>query len=129
MKLTKKEDYTFFLISRLAKTYKGEPISLTNISLQSGISVFFLKQLVRPLLKKRLIESKEGVHGGYKLTKDPSKITLLEIFKAIGTLPRLTSCCVEPCKRDKYCRPRELWRDLNEIIIDKLAKTNLAEFV
>lgn len=131
MKLSKREDYTFYLASELAKVYGKKRLSLTKIAKDSGISVYFLKQLVRPLLKKRLVESKEGLNGGYILSKKPNEITMEEIFLSINSLPVLTSCCSGKisCQREKLCKPGKIFRQLNKIFIKKLKKTKLSDLI
>lgn len=131
MKLSKREDYTFYLAAELAKSYGKKRLSLTEISENSGISLFFLKQLIRPLVKNNLVESKEGMNGGYILAKKPANITMYQIFSAINSLPLLTSCCEEKiiCKRKNNCTPGKVFRDLNTLFIEKLKSTKLSDLV
>lgn len=131
MKLTKREDYTFFLMSKLAKFYDKKLVALSEISNEFGISAFFLKQLVRPLIKSGLLISKEGVGGGYSLAKPPKEISMYEVFLAMSTLPTLTSCCLESerikCQRVPFCKPGKVWGRINKGILKELEKTKLSQ--
>lgn len=129
MKLSKREDYTFFLASELAKAYNLERLSLTRISHDSGISIFFLKSLIRPLVKRKLVLSKEGINGGYILAKKPERITMYDIFSALNTTPLLTSCCTgkTDCDRVLSCKPGKIFRQLNTVFINKLKDTKLSD--
>jgi len=131
MKLSKREDYTFYLATELARSYGVKRLSLTEIADSSGISLFFLKQLIRPLVKHKLVESKEGMNGGYILAKKPENITMYQIFSAINALPLLTSCCEGKisCERKKSCTPGIVFRDLNELFIEKLKNTKLSDLI
>lgn len=131
MKFTKREDYTLYLVSELAKAYPDKLISLAEISSKSGISFFFLKQLVRPLIKQKIIISREGINGGYKLSKKPENISLLDIFEAISSVPILTSCCSDKpnCIREKSCKQSFFFREINAFIIKKLKFTDLSNLI
>ena len=131
MKLSKREDYTFYLATELARSYGIKRLSLTEIAESSGISLFFLKQLIRPLVKNNFVESKEGMNGGYVLAKNPKDITMYQIFAAINALPLLTSCCEGKitCERKKTCTPGKVFRDLNSLFIEKLKSTDLSDLI
>lgn len=133
MKLTKKEDYTFFVISMLARNYQIRLIPLSEIAEKYHISVFFLKQLVRPLVKAKIIKSKEGIGGGYALAKPPADITMYEVFYALNTLPKLTACCSSgkrnKCERASFCRPSTVWGKINKSLINELEKTKISALI
>lgn len=131
MRLTKREDYTFFLMSKLAQSYGKGLLSLSEVADEYGISAFFLKQLVRPLVRAKLLISKEGIGGGYSLAKRPSEITLFEVFNALSSLPSLTACCQEKnasdCQRIETCKPRFVWNKINKGILQELSRTKLSQ--
>lgn len=133
MKLTKKEDYAFFLMSKLAQNFSKGYMSLGEVSEEYGISSYFLKQIAIPLIKSKLIISKEGIGGGYELSKPPEKINLYEIFKALNKLPELTDCSRKTekcnCERLNKCTPSKVWRKLNKLITEELENTKLSQLV
>lgn len=47
----------------------------------------FVAQILTRLAKARIVTSVRGKFGGYRLAKPVSKITLLEVFDAVGALP------------------------------------------
>ena len=59
------------------------PISLSEISKRQNISLSYLEQLFSKLKTKSLVKSVRGPGGGYKLDRNPSKITLFEIITAV----------------------------------------------
>jgi len=133
MKFTKKEDLSFFLMSKLALNYKKRLTSLSELAIEFNISEFFLKQLVRPLIKADLLISKEGKGGGYSLSKNPSKITVFDIFSALSTLPNLTQCCTlntnEKCHLSSSCKPKFIWQKVNNNLLKEIKKIKLSDLI
>ncbi len=80
MKLTAKGRYAVMAMADLANFNKQQkPVSLNDISIRQGISLSFLEQLFLKLKKKDLVTSVRGNLGGYRLSKEPSKIHLSSI--------------------------------------------------
>ncbi len=110
LKLLKQEDYAILLVSELASS-PHQLISLTEIEKAHGVSLLFLKKLARSLKTAGIIESKEGAKGGYILSRDPKRISILQIFNAIeeknqwsktkeqGNCPLVTSCLPQKIRK------------------------------
>jgi Rrf2 family protein len=49
----------------------------------SGIPGGFLLKVLKPLVNARILISLKGPHGGYRLARPASKVTLLEIIEAV----------------------------------------------
>ena len=60
-----------------------EYLSTRSISEILNIPKPTLVQILKSLTVEGIIQTKEGKHGGVRLTKDPEKITILDIFNAI----------------------------------------------
>jgi Rrf2 family protein len=54
-----------------------------QISQTTGIPIEYLRKVLQRLTRARLVDSERGRGGGFKLARDPSKITLLHIVEAI----------------------------------------------
>lgn len=84
MKLPRTEDLAILLMSELALRYGKDKVSLSAVANNHGVSVLFLKKLARLLRQAELIISKEGVNGGYSLSKNPNEITVWQIIQAVA---------------------------------------------
>jgi Rrf2 family protein len=58
-------------------------LSTADISKYLSIPKPTLVKILQNLYMAKIIETKEGKNGGIRLMKDPSKITVLEIFEAM----------------------------------------------
>ena len=74
-------DYGMRAILYLAA--QGTTCSSKDISQDMSIPRDYLIQLAQLLRNAGLIEARPGKHGGYRLAKEPSDITVLQIMKAL----------------------------------------------
>lgn len=129
MKISRKEDYGLIFMGILARNYPYKYLSLTKIVGQEHLPLIFLKKITAKLLKRGIIESKEGVNGGYRLAKAPSKISVGEIIETISDKIITTSCNKSVCRFDKTtCLCFSLWNRLSEELSVKLKSVSLSDF-
>lgn len=74
-------DYSIRALLYLAA--QGTTCSSKDIAEEMAIPRDYLIQLAQLLRNAGLIEARSGKNGGYKLAKDPSDITVLQIMKAL----------------------------------------------
>jgi Rrf2 family iron-sulfur cluster assembly transcriptional regulator len=129
MKISKKEDYGLIFMSVLARKYSKDFVSLVSVAKETNLSSLFLKHLASVLLKDKLIESKEGVNGGYRLTRNPRNINMGEIMKAISEGMIIPSCKGHICKLKKAkCACFSLWNKVNDKVFKYLSDMKLSDF-
>ena len=83
MTLTKQEETALLFIIELGK-HPEVRMSLSTISRDVGIPLPFLKKIARLLKLHGIVESKEGMDGGYTLHSSPSSISVVSIFDAVS---------------------------------------------
>ncbi len=83
MKFSTKSTYGLRAMIRLAENWKKESLSLSVIAKSENISQKYLERIFARLKTAKLIESEKGAGGGYKLSRSPSKINILEIIDAL----------------------------------------------
>ena len=118
MKISSKGRYAVRLVVDIAKNIDVEYVSLKDVSLRQEISIKFLEQISRLLVKNNILISSRGATGGYKLARNPNKITVAEILEATKDLT-ITSCVsVEnhKCPRCTKCESFNCWEKLNFLI-------------
>ena len=120
MKLTSKGRYAVMAMADLAKNHDPRPVSLNEISLRQGISIFYLEQLFLKLKQNRLVHSRRGSHGGYVLSKTPDQIKLSNIIYAVNEEVKTLKCNKNSKKgcngKSVKCITHNLWDELGEHI-------------
>ena len=85
MKLSAKGRYAIRAMINIALNDTTTPKTLLEISKHQGISLSYLEQLFALLRKNNLVAGVRGPGGGYRLSADPSEITIAQIIKAINS--------------------------------------------
>jgi len=113
----------------LALNFDNGTIFLKDIAKKEEISEKYLSHLVIPLKSSGLISSSRGAHGGYRLAKSPSQITLKEIVQTLEGSISCVECVKNPsiCPRVSKCATRGIWEKLDEKISDELSSVTLED--
>ena len=131
MKLSTKGRYGLRAMMELALKYGSSPVLMSTISKSQGISPKYLHSLMTSIKSAGLIKAVRGTGGGYTLARDPAEIRLDEILRATEGPFSLINCIADEktCGRSRKCAARDLWKDLGQMIEQRLASVTLAEMV
>lgn len=124
MHFQKHEHYGLLLMGELAGNGGSLPISLSQVSRRHGVSRAFLKKIVRSLRASNLVKSKEGIGGGYTLTRKPESISLWEILCAFNSDEKTKSSV---CPLNTSCLPQQIRSLVFESIKERLTLITLKE--
>ncbi len=67
-------------------------VELTEIAREQDIPKHFLSKILQLLVREKLLYSMKGPTGGFRLTRAPDEITLIEIVDAIDGLDIFHQC-------------------------------------
>lgn len=134
MKISSRTHYGLRAMTELAKAYGQRTLSLSEIAATEHLPLAYLEQVVSPLRRAGLIEGTRGLHGGYRLTRDPAAVRVGEIVRVLegpdATAP--VECVAESyvdgtCVRDTACASRPLWSRLKAAFDAVVDSTTLAD--
>ena len=83
VKLSHKGDYGLVLMVALAQQPKDKLVSLRVVAREKKLPYKFVSQVAGELHKAGILESKEGVGGGYRLALVPEKILVREVLDVL----------------------------------------------
>jgi FeS assembly SUF system regulator len=128
LKLGKLADYATALMTALA-TEPGRVHTTPDLAQQAHISAATAAKLLKLLTRGGLVESQRGARGGYKLGRDPQKITVADIIKAVEGPIAVTECSTHGggCSIESSCNTRANWRLINGAIRQALEAITLAQ--
>lgn len=90
LKLSHKGDYGLVLVAALARRTGFAP--LREVAQQKKLPYKFVSQVAGELQKAGILESKEGVSGGYRLARVPEKILVREVLDVLEG-PMVAEAC------------------------------------
>ncbi|MCL4382950.1 MAG: Rrf2 family transcriptional regulator [Patescibacteria group bacterium] len=130
MKITKRQDYAILLMTKLCLEWQKRLVPLSEIAKTYHLSPLFLKQLAIDLKSAKLIKSKEGMGGGYSLSRRPQTINLADILISLSGQQILSPSCLKKnsrCALISTCPPKRIWQKINTEMTKSLQKISLAE--
>lgn len=131
MELSCKSEYALLALLELTVHYDdGEPLQIRQIAAEQNIPDRYLEQLLATLRRAGLVRSQRGARGGYLLSREPWKITLLEVLNCIeGTDSQSSEAGREP-KSVEGTVIREIWQEAGqaaEAVLQKYTLQDLAD--
>ncbi len=133
MRLTTMSRYGTRAIFDIGYHSVGLPIQIKDISKRQEIPTIYLQQIFNKLKRAIIIKSVRGPGGGYILAKDPDKITVGDIARAVKEHTNLVFCVnpeaedCKPCHRAEQCVTRLVWKEVGEKVIKSLDSVTIAD--
>ena len=109
IKLSKKVEYGLISLLHIATLRRNELITSKEIANRYRIPSEALGKVLQALAKGDLVESIQGVKGGYRLKKSVEKIFFGEVIEALEGPIHLTPCTCENyvCSQEPHCNIKE----------------------
>jgi Rrf2 family protein len=130
MTLSKRGDYVVRSALALARAWPtGEPRKIREVVAEMGVPQTFASQILAELVRAGLASSKAGKDGGYRLSRPPEEIALVDVVEAGEGPLRAERCALGdgPCRWDDVCPLHETWRTATEALREVLGSTTLAD--
>jgi Rrf2 family protein len=128
LKLTKKADYGLIALKHLALS-SNATASAKDIADAYRIPLPLLSKVLQRLAKNGFLRSEQGTNGGYRLARDPRKITALQVIRSIDGPIILTACFTDhsECHHSERCNVREPLRKVHEGILRLLDNITISD--
>lgn len=130
--LSKRGDYVVRSALSLARAYQdGSQRKIREVVAEMGVPQTYASQILNDLVKTGIAESKSGKEGGYKLTKAPDQIRMLDIVEAGEGALRSDKCSLGdgPCRWDSVCPLHEIWYSATSAIRKVLQEMTLQDLL
>jgi Rrf2 family protein len=116
----------------LATRGQGVLTSRQEIADRADIPTHFLAKIAQDLARADFIEIRQGAKGGFVLTRDPARFTMLEVIETMIGEIYLNDCVARPgsCNLTGNCAVHRVWmtartqlrRTLNDVTFDQLIR-------
>jgi Rrf2 family protein len=134
MKVSTRGEYGVRAMVALAKNFGDGPLSIAAIAKESSVPYAYLEQLIVPLRRAGLVESKRGAQGGYVLTRPPDSMRVGEVYRVMEGPVAPMDCVSEDiaeqtCPLIDGCQTRPVWLKVRDSIVDAIDSMTLADLV
>jgi Rrf2 family transcriptional regulator, iron-sulfur cluster assembly transcription factor len=130
--LTRRGDYAVRAALCLAKwAGDGRYVKIREVARAMALPASYTPQVLRLLADAGLAEARAGRDGGYRLTRPPDQVPLLEVVEAAEGSFTLERCILRggPCHWEQACAVHAAWSAAVQACRDQLARTTLADLV
>lgn len=130
LRVTRLTDYATVVLTVLAARPEAV-LSAAELAERAGLEPPTVSKVLRPLAQAGLVEGFRGAHGGYRLTRSPRDISLIEIVEAMEGPLAMTECSLDDhdCGIADQCGVRANWRRINDVVAAALRDVSLAQML
>lgn len=106
------------------------PQTTQQIAAATQVPVGYLAKVLQTLGDSGLVRSQRGLGGGFVLTRDPAKITILHVVSAVEPIQRIRSCPLSlSAHARKLCALHKRLDDALASIEDAFASCTLTDLL
>ena len=130
--LTRRGDYAVRAALCLARWgADGRYVKIREVAQAMALPARYTPQVLRLLADAGLAEARAGRDGGYRLTRPPGEVALLEVVEAAEGAFTLERCILRggPCHWEQACAVHAAWSAAVQACRDSLGLTTLADLV
>lgn len=124
--------YALRVIIDLAENAADGYVPMREVAERQGLSLKYLERILPLLVSEHLVEGVHGKGGGYRLSKEPSKISVGEVLRItegdIAPVACLENNAVK-CEHINDCRTLPVWKGLNDRINEYLDSVSIADLM
>lgn len=130
--LSRKTDYALLMLTALARR-GGSFVSVRALAKAYRLSYRFAAEVVGALARAGMLESREGLKGGYRLARRPADITVRDVVRAMERRTSLVAC-LDParkfaCPQKATCPAHHGIASVERLVLDALANHTIADLV
>jgi Rrf2 family transcriptional regulator, iron-sulfur cluster assembly transcription factor len=131
LKLNTRVRYGLRAMLEIALEESENGVLQKDISERQNISVKYLDNIITALKTAGLIINAKGKKSGYKLTRKPGKIKVIDVYNAFEPGVVLIDCLSNKhlCDRASKCSVRDFWGGLNDVIKNYLESYTLEDLI
>lgn len=132
MLISTKGRYALRVMIDLAEHRSDGFIPLKVIAERQEISEKYLENIIKLLVKAKLLNGLRGKGGGYQLTKAPEQYTVESILRVTEDSMAPVACLepgAEACPRALECRTLSMWQGLDKLITEYFTNITLTDLM
>lgn len=129
MKISRKARFAVSAMIRLGLRGDQGTKTLTELSMDQGISLSYLEQLFAQMRRKGIVVGVRGPGGGYRLAKPSSEIDIASIISAVEGQQLKSTAADKASDKSNNSDTRSMWDDLSHQLQNYLSTVTLADVI
>lgn len=129
MKISRKARFAISAMIRLGLRGDQGTKTLTELSMDQGISLSYLEQLFAQMRRKGIVVGVRGPGGGYRLAKPSSEIDIASIISAVEDQQLKSAATDKTSEQSGYSDTRSMWDNLSHQLQAYLGTVTLADVI
>ncbi len=128
MLLSQTAQYALRAMTVLTALGPGATARTRDLAGPSRVPIDYLSKILRKLVQAKLLVSERGHHGGFRLSRPPSEITIAEILEAVDEGLNGETCAFgfSRCDLKNPCPLHPMYSELTDSVKAWALRTTLA---
>lgn len=118
-------------LAALAQLPPGRFAGTADVAREIGAPRNYLGKLLQTLAGDGLVTSQKGLGGGFRLARDPAKVTLYEVMDRVENVGKWSGCFLRSsaCSCRTPCAVHSRWKATRSAYLTFLKDTTIADLV
>lgn len=131
IRLSRSTDYALMALSDLAALPADETLSARRVAAGRGLPADLVAKILQGLRRAGLVSTRQGVLGGYRLTRPADEVPLLEVIEAVEGPLALVECGLDEhnCSLTSTCGVRTPLQRVHDLVTGTLSRLTLAHLL
>jgi len=127
--ISKTEVHALTALAALARLPDGGYAGAAEIAKATGAPRNYLGKLLKILGDEGLVQSQKGKGGGFRLTRNPASISLLDVMEPVGRVSRMSGCFLgrPRCSNSEPCAVHDKWIKARAAYFEFLSNMTVAD--
>ncbi|HMN41040.1 MAG TPA: Rrf2 family transcriptional regulator [Phycisphaerales bacterium] len=122
-------EYALRAVMHLASA-TGRPRAAKEIAEAAKIPAGYVSKVLQDLARAGILDSRRGPSGGFRLARDPGKISVLEVINAVDPIQRIVKCPLDlPEHSKRLCRLHQELDDAIATVEKTLSEATFADML
>jgi len=129
--LSQTAEYALRTVLYLADRGEERLIGAEELAETLGVPRNYLSKTLHRLSRERILASARGKGGGFRLARDPRRLTLLQVVEPFDAISAERRCLLgRPACDDRHpCPAHHRWKAVSTQVAEFFRKTTVAELI
>lgn len=131
LKITLTADYALRAVVYIAANCDERCVPAAELARTQQIPTIYVSKVLQTLVRADIVATSPGRRGGAKLSRCPSKISVLEVVEAVDG-PIAVNHCLNGkgrCSRTAMCEMYPFWIKTRDELVKTLEQARISEFI